>query len=119
MLRTTRWTSEHRGMEGNEVADSYAKWAAESPFDPANREYLQKASSAHLRRRTSEVRSRPRKDKTVVPPPGRREDPLGPTQGGEGSSQQVLPTPLRTRSDRVVPSRKDKNDPVQRALVVR
>lgn len=38
------------------MADVYLKWAAESPFDPVDRDYLQEASLAHLAQRTAEAR---------------------------------------------------------------
>lgn len=41
---TIRWTI--RGMEENEVAESYARWAADSPHGSVGREYLQEAALA-------------------------------------------------------------------------
>ena len=52
-----RWTPTHRWMEGNEMADSYAKWAAEAPHDTVGREYVREVSFAHLTPKTTEARS--------------------------------------------------------------
>ena len=58
----TRWAPAYRGIEGNEVADAYTKWAAESPFNPVDRKCLQEASLAHLARKTTEARSQSTKE---------------------------------------------------------
>ena len=54
---TIRWISTHSRMEGNEVADSCAKWAAEAPHDTVDREYVRKANFAPLPRKTTDARS--------------------------------------------------------------
>src|SRR5437016_11042803 len=41
-----RWTSAHKGVEGNGVADGYAKETAESAWDAVDRPYLREASFA-------------------------------------------------------------------------
>ena len=55
---TMRWTPANKGVEDNEVADEYAKAAAESACYSVDRQYLQEASLAHLTRETTEKRSR-------------------------------------------------------------
>ena len=39
------------------MVDSCAEWAAESPHDTVDRDYLREASLAHLARKTTEARS--------------------------------------------------------------
>ena len=52
-----RWTPSHEGIEGNEVADSMAKRAAEEREGRAEPGYLNEASLSHLTRVTTENRS--------------------------------------------------------------
>ena len=54
LLGYIQWDPAHKGVEGNGVADSYVKWAAETHHDPADQECLREASfptSARGRRR--------------------------------------------------------------------
>ena len=52
-----RWTPGHGGVEGDEVADEYARVTGESAVDAADRCYLREASLAHLARKTTEARA--------------------------------------------------------------
>ena len=54
---TIRWTPSHTGVEGNELADSMAKRAAEEREERAPIPYLREASLSHLTRTTTEARS--------------------------------------------------------------
>ena len=47
----------HSDIEGNEVADDWAKDGAESPLDAVPRDYLREASFAHRARMTTGARS--------------------------------------------------------------
>ena len=54
LLGHIQWDLAHKGVEGNGVADSYVKWAAETHHGPADQECLREASfptSARGRRR--------------------------------------------------------------------
>ena len=54
---TLRWVPSHSDIEGNEVADDWAKMAAESPLDAVPRDYLRETSSAHMAIMAAEARS--------------------------------------------------------------
>ena len=54
---TLKWVPSHSGIEGNEVADDWAKMAAESQLDAAPRDYLRETSFAHMIRKATEARS--------------------------------------------------------------
>lgn len=112
-----RWTTAHWGDEVNEVADSYAKGAAESPHDPIDREYLCEASLAHLTRKSTEakswstwecIRSRVKSDRRYKPPKGGKIR-LGPSEGEKGSGLPLLLAPQR--SAHVWLRRPDRSDP--------
>lgn len=45
------------GVEGNKVANSYAKWVVGIHYDPVDKSNLQEASLSHLKRKTTEARS--------------------------------------------------------------
>ena len=57
---TVRWTPAHRGVEGNEHADTVVKRAAEGRDGRAEPGYLGEASLSHLTRKTTEARPTPR-----------------------------------------------------------
>ena len=59
-----RCTPTHRVVEGNEIADTYAKWATDgySDTDKLDKDYLQEASLAHLIRKAAEAKTRSMKD---------------------------------------------------------
>ena len=54
---TPRRVPSHLGVEGNEVADDWAKRAAEDQGDSVPRAYLRETSFAHMTRRVTEARS--------------------------------------------------------------
>ena len=54
---TLRWVPNHLGIEGNEIADDWAKRAAEDQGDSVPRAYLRETSFAHMARRVTEARS--------------------------------------------------------------
>lgn len=45
---TTRWRLAHREIEGNEVADDYAKWEAEAPRGGVEPEHLKEANFTRI-----------------------------------------------------------------------
>ena len=59
-----RCTPAHRVVEGNEIADTYAKWATDgySDADKLDKDYLREASLAHLIRKAAEAKTRSTKD---------------------------------------------------------
>ena len=59
---TIRWAPVHKGIEGNEIADTYAKWAADGYTDPMDKAYLREASLVHLVRETTEAKTQSTKD---------------------------------------------------------
>ena len=78
---TIRWTPAHKGVPGNEHADTLAKEAAENIRHAVDRRYLEEASLSHLTRKTTETRSRAvndwikdhiRAERRYKPPPGGR-----------------------------------------------
>lgn len=52
-----QWVTSHLGIEGNEIADGWAKRAAEDLGDSVPREYLREDSFAHMTRRVTEARA--------------------------------------------------------------
>ena len=54
---TLRWVPSHSDIEGNEVADDWAKMAAESPMDAVPRDYLCETSFAYMSGKATEARS--------------------------------------------------------------
>ena len=59
---TIRCTPAYKGVEGNEIADTYAKWAADGYSDAIDKKYLREASLAHLIRKVTEAKTRNTKD---------------------------------------------------------
>lgn len=57
MLSHTAMDTAPKGVDGNEVADDYAKVAAESAWDATDRRCLREASLAHPTRKTTEART--------------------------------------------------------------
>ena len=104
----------HRAMKSSQSD----RRRAEPPFDPVDREYLQEASLAHLARKATEARSRGAREWIRGRVDARRR--YRPPRGGrthQSLQREVFPAPLWPRSDRIVLSRKDQTDPIQRILV--
>ena len=59
---TIRWTPAHRGAEGNEIADTYARWVADGYSDAMDKSYLLVTSLAHLTRKAIKAKTRASKD---------------------------------------------------------
>ena len=123
---TIRWTPAQRGIESNEVADQYAKWAAGSPHDRVDREYLRGASLAHLTRKTTEARTQRTREwiRNHVSGSRRHRPPLeGKISKGFQKSERVWQVAttscLWARLDRALPGRKDQRYSVKRLLAVR
>ena len=53
---TLRWVLGHPDIEGNVVADGWAKMAAENLLDVVLRDYLREASLAHITRMVTKAR---------------------------------------------------------------
>ena len=53
---TIQWTSAHLGAEGNEMADLYARGAAESELYAVDRAFMHEASFAYMTRLTTEAK---------------------------------------------------------------
>ena len=54
---TIQWTPANQGVEGNEMADLYAKGAAENELCAVDRVYMRETSFAYITRLTTEVKS--------------------------------------------------------------
>ena len=50
-------TLAHKGIEGNEISDTYAKWAADGYVYRVGKVYLREVSLAHLSRKTAEAKT--------------------------------------------------------------
>ena len=59
---TVRWALAHRGVEGNEAADTWAKAAAERTPPGDDPAFLRETSLSHMARRATEARSQATRD---------------------------------------------------------
>ena len=123
---TLRWTPAHKGVEGNKVAEEYAKVATESAWDATDRRYLREASLAHLTRRTTEARTQTTRDwiashakSSGVQAPDGQHHPSRPQKEAKGNGRAVLPAPFGIRLSWGLPGRQDRKDSVERVLVAR
>ena len=63
---TIRWTPAHLGVEGNEMADTWARVAAERKAHTVDRFYMLETSLSHMTRKTAKAKTRA---KCVLQPP--------------------------------------------------
>lgn len=120
-----RWTPAHQGVEGNEMAGTWAKAAVMGSFYEDGQAYLREVSLSYTTRRTAEARSQAtvrwisdhvREGQETLPPPEGQRRETGAPAGGGRLYYQVLD---RTRLDQLLPVRQDPSGREQWVLVVR
>ena len=123
----TRWTPGNKRVKGNEIADTYAKWAADGYPDAMDNSSLREAGLAHLTRRATEAGTRSTKDwilldpttrqgRAAISPPQVGEDTKGPPEGKQRNRQSILSAPLRPSSYRPLPGQGNGDNLVQQSV---
>ena len=100
---TVRCTPVHRGAECNEVADDWAKEAAEDTADAEDRLRLRVTSISHMTRAVAEAKTQGTKSwienqvrrRRGYNPPKREQAPNEPQKRTEGPGQSILPGEAR------------------------
>lgn len=110
---TVRWAPAYQRVEGNEMADTWAKAAADGSSYEDERAYLRVMRLSHMTRMSTSgyggLGVEPRGGQQTIPTTEGRNE-TGASVGKEGLGRPILPVLDRTRLDRPIPMPENPHD---------